>query len=205
MKIPPKQVPVPAQVFNVGAEISKTAEDLVLASFPGVFRHGRLDYGTQLMLESMQIPESAVNILDLGCGSGALGIAAAKRAPKAKVTFVDESYTAIESVKESIRLSLPESSADKYQTLAINCLEGITDDSKDLILNNPPFHDAAAKTSGIALEMFRQSKRVLREHGHLQVIANRHLGYHKRLKEVFGNCKTIASNEKFVVLLSEKH
>lgn len=196
--------PAPAKIFSIAAHISKTVDDLTLASYPGVFRHGGLDYGTQFLLKAMQVSESAVDILDLGCGTGALGIAAAKRAPESKVTFVDESYAAIDSAKEGIRLSLSSDPTDQYQTLAIHCLDGIADESQDLILNNPPFHDAAARNPGIALEMFKESKRVLRTNGQLQVVANLHLGYYRRLKEIFGNCETLASNDKFVVLRSVK-
>ena len=204
-----------AKQFRVDRRISQTPEDLLIASYPGVFCHGSLDYGTELMLKSMKfepisgpIPEpikgSGMNILDLGCGSGVLGIAAAIGFPEAKIHFVDESYAAIESVKESITLALPESRKDQYKSTATNCLEGIPDNSQDLILNNPPFHDAAAKTTGVATQMFTESKRVLRSGGQLQVVANRHLGYHKAIKEIFGNCETIASNKKFVILRAIK-
>ncbi len=196
--------PVPAKVFTVSAHISKTPDDLTLASYPGVFCHGSLDYGTQFLLKAMQVSESEVDILDLGCGTGALGIAAAKRSPDSKVTFVDESSAAIESVKEGIRLSLSTDPTDQYQALATHCLDGIADESQDLILNNPPFHDAGARNPGIALEMFKESRRVLRTNGQLQIVANLHLGYYRRLKDLFGNCETLASNDKFVVLRTTK-
>jgi 23S rRNA (guanine1835-N2)-methyltransferase len=205
-----KLLPEPAKQFRVSKEIGNTPEDLALASYPGVFCHGSLDYGTQFMLESLQLldyrPDAeSLDILDLGCGTGALGFVAAMRLQELRnlpltVTFADESYAATESVKKSIEALLPPLPSTRFQTFAINGLDGIADESQDLILNNPPFHDAAARTSAIALEMFRESKRVLRIGGQLQVVANRHLGYHKPLKALFGNCKTMASNEKFVVL-----
>jgi 16S rRNA (guanine1207-N2)-methyltransferase len=40
--------------------------------------------------------------------------------------------------------------------------------------------------------------------GILHVVGNRHLGYHIKLKRLFGNCKTIASNGKFVILQASK-
>ena len=193
----------PSKRFTVSAEISQTADDLILASCAGVFSHGSLDYGTQFLLETMQLFEPTLenqplNILDLGCGTGALGIAAAKRFPNAKVTFVDESFAAIESTIQGVRLTKLD--GDRCQYLATHCLDGVADASQDLILNNPPFHDAAARTSGIALEMFSEAKRALRIGGQLQVVANKHLGYRNPLKELFGNCKTMADNEKFVAL-----
>lgn len=197
--------PESAKKFTIGTKISQAADDLVLASYPGVFCHGSLDYGTQFLLETLQLfdpttENEKLNILDLGCGTGALGITAAKRFSNSEVTFVDESFAAIESVKESLRLTSLDHLADQYQCIVTHCLEGIADNSQDLILNNPPFHDAAARTSSIAMEMFQESERVLRIGGQLQVVANKHLGYRPRLKEIFGNCKETQDNGKFVVL-----
>ena len=48
--------------------------------------------------------------------------------------------------------------------------------------------------------MFRQSLKVLRPGGELWVIGNRHLGYQKTLKKIFGNSELIATNAKFVIL-----
>jgi 16S rRNA G1207 methylase RsmC len=56
----------------------------------------------------------------------------------------------------------------------------------------------------IAWEMFQQSLQHLETNGELWVVGNRHLAYHNKLKRLFGNCKTIASNKKFVVLAAQK-
>ena len=36
------------------------------------------------------------------------------------------------------------------------------------------------------------------------IVANRHLDYFHKLKKIFGNCVTIATNNKFVVLKAVK-
>ena len=199
----------PPKLSEIRSHIGKKSINFTIASYPGVFSYGSLDFGTNFMLDSMQIMDtpnegSGFHIIDLGCGTGALGIAAAKALPKACVTFIDESYTAIESVKVSLGLSNLSSSEGQYRVLANNLLQGIDNTSVDLVLNNPPFHDATAKTRSIALEMFAESQRVLKPKGQLQVIANKHLGYHKNLKTIFGNCQNLATNSKFVVLRAVK-
>ena len=199
----------PPKLSEIRSHIGEKSIDFTIASYPGVFSYGSLDFGTNFMLDSMQIMDapnegSGLHILDLGCGTGALGIAAAKTLPKAYVTFIDESYAAIESVKSSLELSNLNTTEGQYRVLANNLLQGVDNTSVDLILNNPPFHDAAAKTRSIALEMFAESRRVLKPRGQLQVIANKHLGYHKNLKDIFGNCQTLAINSKFVVLCAVK-
>jgi 16S rRNA (guanine1207-N2)-methyltransferase len=55
----------------------------------GVFSHGRLDTGTGLLLRvAAALPDSGV-MLDIGCGSGAVAITMALRAPGATVWAVD--------------------------------------------------------------------------------------------------------------------
>lgn len=85
-----------------------------------------------------------------------------------------------------------------------DCLTGIDENSADLILNNPPFHQNTAVGDQVAWQMFTESKRVLRQGGELWVIGNRHLGYHTKLKRIFGQCETVANNQKFVVLKARK-
>jgi 16S rRNA (guanine1207-N2)-methyltransferase len=48
--------------------------------------------------------------------------------------------------------------------------------------------------------MFTGARRVLAPGGELWVVGNRHLGYHVKLRRLFGNCRLVASDPKFVVL-----
>ena len=74
--------------------------------------------------------------------------------------------------------------------------------SVDLVLCNPPFHQDNAINDDVAWQMFTESKAVLVKGGELWVIGNRHLGYHAKLKHLFGNCEVVASNKKFTLLKS---
>lgn len=55
----------------------------------GVFSHGHLDTGTAVLLREAPAPPDAGTFLDLGCGSGAIALALAKRSPGATVWAVD--------------------------------------------------------------------------------------------------------------------
>jgi 16S rRNA (guanine1207-N2)-methyltransferase len=70
----------------------------------------------------------------------------------------------------------------------------------DLILCNPPFHQGHVVGDQIARQLFAQSRQQLRRGGELWIVGNRHLQYHIVLKKIFGNCRQIAANSKFVVL-----
>jgi len=52
--------------------------------------------------------------------------------------------------------------------------------------------------------MFSESKAALENKGELWVIGNRHLAYHAKLKQIFGNCEVVASNKKFTLFKTIK-
>lgn len=64
------------------------------ATAPGVFSRERVDPGTRLLIESLELG-GARSVLDLGCGYGAIGIAVAATEPAARVTLVDVDARAV--------------------------------------------------------------------------------------------------------------
>ena len=173
-------------------------DDYTIANHASVFSHNRLDAGTRLLLENMPIAERYQNIVDLGCGNGLLGLIAAAVNTEANLTFVDESYMAIESAKINFNRAFQDSRSAEFKVS--NCLEGLASDSVDLVLNNPPFHQQHNIGDAIAWQMFIDARRVLRSGGELIVVGNRHLAYHAKLKKIFGHCEQLASNGRYVVL-----
>ncbi len=170
---------------------------LDIINHASVFSRDKLDIGTRFFLENMPSGEAPRHIIDLGCGNGLLGVAAARENPNATVTMVDESFMAVASAQRNFTQNLPGRTADCQVT---DCLNGIADNCADLVLNNPPFHQQNTIGDFIAVQMFKDARRALKSGGELLVIGNRHLGYHVTLKRLFGNCTTLASNKKFVIL-----
>lgn len=162
-----------------------------------VFSREKLDIGTRFLIENLPVSDHYQQIIDLGCGNGIVGLMTASINPNASVSFVDESYMAVASAKANFTTAFPDRQANFTVT---DCLKGIAADSCDLILNNPPFHQQNAIGDFIAVQMFKESLAALKQGGELWVIGNRHLGYHVKLKRLFGNCSTVASNKKFVIL-----
>jgi len=172
-----------------------------ICNHANVFSREKLDIGTRFFLEHIPATNSYKNIVDMGCGNGLIGLIAAEKNPQAKIIFTDESYMATESARVNM-----ESSGLKNITefFAMDCLKELTNNSVDLVLNNPPFHQQHATGDAVAWRMFNDAKRVLIRGGELLVIGNRHLDYHAKLKKLFGNCELIAANKKFVILKSIK-
>ncbi|WP_354643474.1 methyltransferase [Kitasatospora camelliae] len=163
----------------------------------GTFCAEKLDIGTRFLLQHLPERRGPERVVDLGCGNGVVGTAAALGNPEAEVLFIDESYQAVASAEATHRANVP---AGKAEYLVGDGLAEVPDGSVDLVLNNPPFHSHQATTDATAWRMFTGARRALRPGGELWVVGNRHLGYHVKLRRLFGNCAVVASNPKFVVL-----
>jgi 16S rRNA (guanine1207-N2)-methyltransferase len=168
----------------------------------GVFSRERLDSGSRLLLENMAVGEQYRRIVDLGCGNGVLGLISAAMNPESTLLFCDESHMAIASASENFKNAYAGTREAEFRVG--NCLQGVDSDSRDLVLSNPPFHLQHSIGDAIAWQMFKDSQRVLVSGGELRIVGNRHLGYHAKLKKLFGNCATIATNKKFVILSAIK-
>ena len=68
-------------------------------AFPGVFGGDRLDNGTRLLLANLPKVVSGQRVVDVGCGSGVIGLTVKQREPGAEVILIDESYLAIASAR----------------------------------------------------------------------------------------------------------
>ena len=173
-----------------------------LLNHANTFSRDRLDNGTRLLLQHLPSTEGAIDIVDLGCGNGVLGMMAAHHNPAANISFIDESYMAIASARHNMQqLTRHTGQAEFFNA---DGLKQFAEDSVDLVLCNPPFHQQQAQLDTVAHSMFIESARVLREAGELWVIGNRHLNYHQKLKRWFKRVDLVASDRKFVLLKAVK-
>ncbi len=189
---------------------------LTVVNRGGVFSAESLDIGTRFLLDHLPTPtppsvDRRPVTVDLGCGNGVLGVAAAAAA-ETDVVFIDASAAAVDSAKHTWAAnhrdrggdsdcdSDSDSNSGARFHRADRMVNVVERDTVDLVLNNPPFHEERAVGDATAWDMFVDSHTVLRPGGELRVVGNRHLAHHSRLKKIFGNCTTVASNRKFVVL-----
>ena len=175
---------------------------LTITNKSNVFAANKIDIGARIMLDNMPKGDFK-NIVDLGCGNGVLGLKAAQLFTDANVHFVDDSSMAVTTAKENWNNNdFPTEQGIFHWD---DCLTHLPEDTDiDLVLCNPPFHQGEAITDHIAWQMFVDARQHLSKGGVLHIVGNRHLGYHIKLKRLFGNCELIASNGKFVILQSIK-
>jgi len=98
-----------------------------------VFSKRRIDIGTRLLIESMILPKTG-SVLDIGCGYGAVGIAAATFNSNLQVCMTDVNMRAVSLARKNIELNKVFNAQVRYGTL----YEPIEGKTFDCILSNPP-------------------------------------------------------------------
>ncbi|MDO9323293.1 MAG: class I SAM-dependent methyltransferase, partial [Pseudomonas sp.] len=174
---------------------------LTLLNHANLFCREGLDIGTRAFLPHLPRRLTPLRVADLGCGNGVLGISYALSNPQAELTLVDESFMAVQSAAENWRAALGE------RPVTIRAGDGLAEqaeDSLDLVLCNPPFHQQQVVGDFLAWRMFVQAKAALVRGGELWIVGNRHLGYHGKLKKLFRGVEQVATTPKFVILKATK-
>ncbi len=168
-----------------------------------VFSRNHLDIGGRYLMDNL--PEGDFSkVVDLGCGNGIVGMAALQQYTDAQVTFIDESYMAVDSARINTLKNFEEERSDNARFVVNNGLVGFKARSYDLILCNPPFHQQQTITDNIAWSMFNDAYFCLQDGGELVIVGNRHLDYQDKLTRIFGHCELVTENQKFVILRAIK-
>lgn len=195
----PVQKAAPVSPYPTRYRLDQPAIELL--NHANLFCREDLDIGTRAFLPHLPRALGNLRVADLGCGNGVLGIVYALGNPQAQLTLVDESYMAVQSARENWQAILGDRPAD------IRAGDGLAEqpmDSLDLVLCNPPFHQQQVVGDFLAWRMFTQAKTALAKGGELWIVGNRHLGYHLKLKRLFGKVEQVAATPKFVILRAIK-
>jgi len=163
----------------------------------GVFSKTRIDPGTRLLIEEMFLPEKGW-ILDLGCGYGPVGIAAATFNPNLHVVMADVNERAVWLTRKNAKRNFLKNVEVKQGFL----YKPVTDMKFETILSNPPI-TAGMKT---VLPLITQAPQHLKEEGLLQVVVRSKVSgkrLTKLMDETFGNVNVLARKSGYRVLVSK--
>ncbi|MGV9737166.1 class I SAM-dependent methyltransferase [Rhodococcus aetherivorans] len=182
--------------------VTETVTDvgLTVVAHGAAFAGSRLDIGTRFLLDFLpRLPRDARTAVDLGCGTGILAVAAARRFPGLRVIATDQSAAAVASAAATAAANHV---ADRVEVLRDDVAGSLPDASVDVVLCNPPFHVGAAVHTGAAVKMFAAAARLLRPGGELWTVYNTHLNYRGMLQRTVGRTEVAGRNRKFTVTRS---
>lgn len=154
-------------------------QELELETRPGVFSHGELDDGARALAEAARIREDS-RVIDLGCGSGALGIAAALAAPRGKALLVDSQPRSVEAARAN---ALRNGAGNALVVLAED-LGSAAAGAFDLVLANPPYYADHRITEHFTSEAFR----ALATGGEVLVVTKAPQRSAEIARAIFGDC-----------------
>lgn len=166
-----------------------------LSSLVPTFAEGKLDEGTRLLLEVLEV-QATDEALDIGCGAGFIGMHIARCATKGYVTMVDASLVAVAMAKQAVE----QSGLTNVQVLPSDAAQAVLSQRFDLVVTNPPFHLGGIQTTEMAERFIREAAQVLRPRGRFYLVANRFLKYEPTLRACFKTVEEVGGDKRYKVL-----
>jgi 16S rRNA G1207 methylase RsmC len=126
-------------------ELDVAGEVFQVSTASGTFSPLRLDVGTAVLIDHLELAPKDGNILDLGCGWGPIALNLAKHSPKAKVWAVDVNSRSLELTAENAK------------TLGLSNIQTATPESVEPdikfsgIWSNPPIRIGKKELHGLLL------------------------------------------------------
>jgi 16S rRNA (guanine1207-N2)-methyltransferase len=159
----------------------------------GVFSHGHLDTGTSLLLREAPSPASIGDVLDLGCGSGAIALALVLRSPKASVWAIDVN-------ERARRLTSGNAERNGLRNVRVVAPEDLPDGVRfSTIWSNPPIRIGKAALHELLLRWLAR----LTDDGCAVLVVQKHLGADSLQRWLIAQgfvCERIASRAGFRLL-----
>jgi len=161
---------------------------------PGTFSYGRIDSGSRAMVEVAVVNEGD-HVLDLGCGTGAVGcLMSTKAGPKGRITFIDSNLRALALAE----LNAAANNVPNPRFIGASRLQGLGLNEFDAILANPPYY---AKTE-ITRLFVEGSRELLKRGGRYYIVTKMPTAVMPMIFETFGDCSVI-ENRGYSVIMAE--
>jgi len=187
------------QIEHKTAEIQVrlAGQDFIFITDSGVFSRQRLDFGSELLIETVRSDVRPYGrLLDLGCGYGPVGIIMKRLSPAMEVVMCDINERALQLARGNARLNKTQF-LEIIQSDAIQAVPG----DFDLILTNPPIR--AGKE--VVYRFFTEAAARLRPDGRLYIVIQKKQGAPsavKKLQEIFRSVEIIEHKAGYWIIRS---
>jgi 16S rRNA (guanine1207-N2)-methyltransferase len=183
---------------NFNCEFAFRDQGRLIKAFsrPGVFSHRSVDAGARALINTMVVRDGE-RVLELGCGSGVVALAAACRANRVTVVAVDSHARAVECTALGARLNRFEN-----VTAILNHDGDVPEPASfDLVLGNPPYYSDYR----IAEIFLQAARRALKPEGNVLIVAKSHAWYAARMPELFDQVQLHPHKQYTLVEGTQKH
>ena len=173
-------------------------ENIKLFSDNGVFSKNRVDFGTNVLLNSLEDLSSVKSLLDVGCGIGTIGICIKKKYKNIHVVMIDVNERAINLAKKNIEINHLEDIEAKISNLYENVRE-----QYDMIISNPPIRAGKQIVHGVVTDGFEP----LNHNGWMYIVIQKKQGAESmknKMEEVFGNVQVVNKASGYLILKAIK-
>ncbi len=138
---------------------------LTFVTDSGVFSKGELDAGTRLLLDAL--PALTGDVLDMGCGWGAIGVSLARACPDARVTMADVNLRALDLARENAARN-----GVRCEAVESDGFSALGGRSFDTVVTNPPIR--AGKQ--VIYRLFAEAAEHLKPGGELWLVIRKQQG-----------------------------
>ena len=155
-------------------------QPLEIGTTEGLFSPRGADTGTLSMVSAVEL-ESGQKLLDLGCGAGLVGIAAAKVLGEENVWMTDVDPAAVRCAAENAKRN----GVENVHLCCGDALDAVDVSGFDWILSNPPYH----ADFSVAKKFIEKGFNRLKLGGKLVMVVKRELWYRNKLTAIFGGVR----------------
>lgn len=195
------------QYFNNDPNISSNerkisytflGENISLISDNGVFSKNRVDFGTNLLLNSLEDLSNITSVLDVGCGIGTIGIAIGKKYKHLHIDMIDVNERAITLTNKNIKNNKIINAQVYLSNLYMN-----VNNKYDMIISNPPIRAGKKVVHGVVEEGYNH----LNSNGFIYIVIQKKQGAEsmkRKMEEVFGNVEVVNKESGYFIYKAVK-
>lgn len=167
---------------------------LELETDRGIFCKDHIDFGTNILLNSLPDFDGDLKLIDVGCGYGLIGLCIARAYPRFEVTMIDVNQRALD-------IAIKNSKFNKVKNVEIfeSDVYKKVDGYFDVIITNPPIRAGKSVVHEIVISGYE----ILNSNGKIYVVIQKKQGAPsliEKMEEVYDEVNVINKEKGYFII-----